>query len=432
MRCRPLAHGLLVFTLVACSSGPRARVQSALDARDLAAAREAYESFRSVDGDDPALLGRVAALLLREEAESNDPERRDAAMMQLRMGGVAAQWTLDALARDTDHPVARAQALSALDALGQSWVAPYLAVLADSQDPELRALSLAALDVALDRSTLLGALADAHAEVRRAAAVALGKGGPDDATRVALAEVARVDPERGVRVAATNALGSFGPEAVDALRGRLGDPFSSVRLAAVGALLRADAHAGAAAVSALLATPPSPAGIEAARRLSALADGSDTDRESARVYLRAVLHTHDATLRSQAAVALASLADDSMDASLREALASETDRGVRLGLARALMRRDAEAALPTLRALLAGDDMPAIQAAALLAARGEEAAIERLRAALTDEDGLRRRVAARLLAVDAGRPHEILGLLSDADPLVRIQAAGGILAAANR
>jgi len=96
------------------------------------------------------------------------------------------------------------------------------------------------------------------------------------------------------------------------------------------------------------------------------------------------------------------------------------------------MRRDAEAALPTLRALLAGDDMPAIQAAALLAARGEEAAIERLRAALTDEDGLRRRVAARLLAVDAGRPHEILGLLSDADPLVRIQAAGGILAAANR
>ncbi len=430
MRRAPLSL-LAALLLAACSSGPRARVQSALDARDLDAARGAYERFRAIDGEDVALMGRVAALLLRAEAESDDAGRRDAALAQLRLGGVAALPTLEALARG-QRPVARAAALADVLRLGRAWARPYLAALADSDDPAIHARALAALDPAQDGSSLRVALGDPHPEVREAAARALDHEGLDDATLLALAEVARVDPERGVRVAATRALGAYGPGAIEALRGRLGDPFSSVRLAAVDALLRADIATGVAAVSGLLAAPPSPAGIEAARRLASLPEIDDVNRSGARAYLRAALHTGAANLRSQTAVALASLADASMDASLREALATEQTRGVRLGLARALSRREPELARPVLRELMSGADMPAIQAAGLLAAFGADAAVERLELALAGSDRLLRRVAIRLMAVDAGRPERVLPLLSDPDPLVRIHAAGGILSAANR
>ncbi|HBQ13741.1 MAG TPA: hypothetical protein DEF51_22265, partial [Myxococcales bacterium] len=48
----------------------------------------------------------------------------------------------------------------------------------------------------------------------------------------ALAEAARVDPDPAVRAAAVGSLALAGPAGVDALRERLGDPMSSVRLAA--------------------------------------------------------------------------------------------------------------------------------------------------------------------------------------------------------
>jgi HEAT repeat protein len=53
-------------------------------------------------------------------------------------------------------------------------------------------------------------------------------------------------------------------------------------------------------------------------------------------------------------------------------------------------------------------------------------------AALADPDALARRVAARALAREARAPHRARSALRDPDPLVRIAAAGGILAASVR
>ncbi|MBZ0116347.1 MAG: hypothetical protein K8H88_05115, partial [Sandaracinaceae bacterium] len=47
-----------------CGSAPRARVASAVDRGDLEGAMQAYERLRESDGDDRALLGRVAGLVL--------------------------------------------------------------------------------------------------------------------------------------------------------------------------------------------------------------------------------------------------------------------------------------------------------------------------------------------------------------------------------
>ena len=109
------------------------------------------------------------------------------------------------------------------------------------------------------------------------------------------------------------------------------------------------------------------------------------------------------------------------------------EASVRLGMARALLGHEGaeEEARETLRALMEGEGMAAVQAAALLAKEGEDAALTRLEAALEAESALLRRVAARALARDAERPDAARPALRDEDPTVRIHAAGGILAASN-
>jgi HEAT repeat protein len=75
--------------------------------------------------------------------------------------------------------------------------------------------------------------------------------------------------------------------------------------------------------------------------------------------------------------------------------------------------------------------MVGLQAAVLLASRDHEGARARLREALESESALDRRTAARALAQRAGEPDAVRALLEDDDPMVRIYAAGGILAAAH-
>jgi predicted transcriptional regulator len=110
---------------------------------------------------------------------------------------------------------------------------------------------------------------------------------------------------------------------------------------------------------------------------------------------------------------------------------SEPDVGVRLSLARALLPRAEDVARTALRRLLAEDHgMTGAQAAVLLAGAGDDEGIARLRADLDTSDATVRRVVVRALARDALRPIEVRTALDDEDALVRIQAAGGILAAA--
>jgi hypothetical protein len=73
--------------------------------------------------------------------------------------------------------------------------------------------------------------------------------------------------------------------------------------------------------------------------------------------------------------------------------------------------------------------MTGVQAAAILAAEEDRSAIAFLRRSLRHDDAIVRRVAARSLARDALRPDEARAALRDSDALVRINAAGGILAA---
>ena len=64
---------LSILLLASCGGGPRGRVATAVDAGDLEGALAAYEDYRGSEGADADVLGRVAALLLEEEARAQPP-----------------------------------------------------------------------------------------------------------------------------------------------------------------------------------------------------------------------------------------------------------------------------------------------------------------------------------------------------------------------
>jgi hypothetical protein len=73
--------------------------------------------------------------------------------------------------------------------------------------------------------------------------------------------------------------------------------------------------------------------------------------------------------------------------------------------------------------------MPGLQAAIVLALRHDDAAADAIDRAMHTGDIPLRRTAARALARDAMRPGRAAAAFADGEPLVRIAAAGGILAA---
>lgn len=427
---------LLGLVLASCASAPRARVASAVERGDLDAALEAYERFREVEGADHDLLARMAALLLEREARSDDASVRRAAIAQLSLAGTAGMPVLVRLSEEEGLGETRLAALEALARRGREDARHVLRGLADERDPEVVAVSVLGMDPALDGELLLELTGSEHAGLRRAAVERLAAVASDAPVRERLAELARVDSEASVRAAAVRALGRAGPAAVDMLRERLADPDASVRFAAVGALIEADEERGRIALGAMLEVSPSPAGVEAARLLARRGAGPEglAGAQAARAFLRRALASADASLRAQAGVAIASLpegAEAPIDA-LREALAGEADPDVRLSLARALLRHDAPAARAVLSSLVAGGEgMARVQAASILAGDGDRAARAALEEAVgSGESSIVRRTAARALAREAMAPDAARRLLRDEDALVRIYAAGGILAAA--
>lgn len=434
------AAGLYAAVVLIASGGcggPRRGVDDALTARDLGGALDAYDRFRDTEGADGSLLADVAGLLLELEALSDDDARRDAALTQLRLAGNAGLPTLWRLGHSEGVTLVRARALGALFARRDSEARAYLYALLDADDPAIVAEAIPTLE-GDEEPRILTFLQHASPDVRRAAALRLGARRDSVPALDALGSLARVDPDARVREAAVRSLGSFGAAALPSLRERLGDPDSSVRQSVVRALVQADREAAVPIVAPLLGLPPSPASIEAARVLAHVGRDATADEttETALQWLVAVLGSEEPTLRSTAAIALVSVSPSgaTLDA-LRAALARESDRGVRLGLARALRASDTDDTRPAHEALvglLDGDDMPAVQAAALLSEDREAAGIAKLEATLSSDDALLRGVAARALARGAHLPDAVLPALRDPEPLVRIQAAGGVLAASNR
>ncbi|MFK8000909.1 MAG: HEAT repeat domain-containing protein [Polyangiales bacterium] len=413
--------------LQGCASGPRAQVNTALNARDLSASLNAYDRFYETDGADPELLSSIAALLLQEEALSGDEASVRASVLQLRLAGLAGRPSLERLAGSEGVTLVRVLALEALMDAGNLLARDHLFGLLDSA-PEFKTQALRAADPEVHLELLLTYFSDESADTRRAAALRFGDG-EQEAAFEPLAMLARNDSEPKVRNAAVRSLGAYGAVATTVLVERLSDSDAGVRLAATRALVRADPEAATPVLRSLVDAPPSRASVEAARVV--LMRGCEEDTHlcvAAEQHLFGVLVGDGLTLRSQAAVAVMSVPSLRRD-EVVTLLMSEDDAGVRLQLARALRRENPSIAEDALLALLGETGMVRVQAAAELSEGGSTAGVEMLLEVLNSEDSsLVRQVAARALARRAGRPEELRSALEDRDVLVRIQAAGGILA----
>jgi HEAT repeat protein len=427
-----MAMTALVLLAAGCGGGPRASVVSAIDARDVTRSLDEYDRFREDEGGgDPELLGAVAALVLERAVTDGEAEERDAALHQLALAGTAGEAVLERLAESAEDRAVRARALGVLASRGRSSAHEKLRAMVDDDDPAVVAEAVHTLDGATDTARLLALLTHTAGEVRAAAAKELGDAAPDGAVFVALAEAARVDPLPKVRAAATRSLGAFAAQAFEPIRERLSDADTTVRMAAVGALVAADRERALSALGSLLDMTPTPAGVEAAR---VLATTEGEGAETARAFLRGALVSGDSRVRSQAAVALWSLpSNEALVPAIVEALAAETEPAVKRVIAGILaVRADTrDQALAALREMMEGRGMDAVQAAALLAQHEPAHAIPILTAAMENGEPEVRRTAARALARDALKPDAARTALRDDDPLVRIYAAGGILAAAS-
>ncbi|MFO0686469.1 MAG: HEAT repeat domain-containing protein [Sandaracinus sp.] len=423
---------LVALVAAGCGGGMRLGVSSALDRRDVPGAIDAYERLRESDGDDVALLTRIASLLLEDAAASSDETSREAALTQLSLAGTVGRPVLERLAEGGS-----VHALALLAQVGSGSAREALRGRVGDPDPAVRAAAVLGLSAEADRAQLITLATESSARVRAAACTRLAELAPDSDARLVLEERARIDPDPSVRGAAVRALGDYGASAVALLRERLSDPIASVRMGAVAALLHADRDGARASLASLFEMPPSAQGIEAARLLATAVDRdappTDADAERSRAFLVGALSATDGALRGQAAVALVTLPhSESLDRALTEALAREPDATVRLQIARALITSSGteQGAHEALVALSTVDaSMTALQASIELATRGDHDAALRIEQAMHGADIPLRRTAARALARDAMEPARVAPALEDPDASVRIAAAGGILAA---
>ena len=438
MRARTFGLFALLLT-PACGSTLRTQLQQSAALGNFEEASTHYEALRGHDGEDEDLLALVAQALLVDAARTGDETVRRDAIQQLALAGTQGVEPLRRLSVESG-PVG-IEALVALSRARDRDARRLLRGYADDRDPLVRAAAVEAFVASDggDAARLIAGCTEEDVSVRRAACVRLGELAPNAEALDVLIDRARSDSEVRVRAAATRALGDYGEAAALALRERLADVESSVRGAALEALLRADRNSGRQAALALLSTPLNAVTVDAARLLMTPlhrdAPPSDEDRTRARQHLREALQSSDPQLRGQAALALAGVGarDDSDVEPLRPLLATEPDVGVRLSLARVLLSRgntrdDARHALDVLMSTDHG--MTGLQAAVVLAPLSDEHAIALLQQRCLSEEASLRRVAARSLARDAMRPGDVRPLLHDAEMSVRIQAAGGILAAA--
>jgi HEAT repeat protein len=399
---------------------------------DVPGSLRAYERYRRSEGPDSALLAHVAALVLEKAARSDDLDLRKAAFSQLRLAGTKARPSLARLSEVTDVGV-RAQAFELLALLGDRGAQEALRPWLSHPDPAVVRAAVVSLDASEDARRLLELCGHTASDVREAAARRLYGETTEDDVRVMLADLSRVDPSPAVRSQAVRSLAPFGTAAAPFIRERLSDPQGRVRMAAVRALVLADRDIALAALTPMLEMTPSPEGIEAARSLAVHGENGGQGAAMARAYLKRTLASLEPSQRAQAAVALSTLEPDPvLDRLMTEALSQETDDQVRLSLARAMLRQEStrEVAVSALETLLANEGMPGLQAAAALAREGSDAVLSKLEQGLRREDPAERRVAARALARDAGKPDSARRALADEDETVRIHAAGAILAVA--
>ena len=270
-------------------------------------------------------------------------------------------------------------------------------------------------------AALIARLKDESAEVRRAAANALGK--LEDARAVPALISALSDDEARVRAAAAGALGNFhDPRAVTRLSALLADPDREVRKHALEALSEYESGITANAIMPLTRDPDTELRHAAAHALGKVKDrsagsvlvtlvrdpahevraaaiealGELRDASHAAAILPALGDSH-ADVRRQALDALEELRSPIPDATLLTLL-RDPSADVRAGAADLAGERSVIAAIPSLRRLLddPNDDVRE-EAVSALADIAHGDAAEALRAALTSKDANVRRAATEAL-----------------------------------
>lgn len=402
----------------------------ATEASDLRAAvasgkfADALAIYERGKSPDPDALRAIAEATLARAAVAPENKTREAVFSALATSGTHARDVLEGLT-GAAAPGVRARALQLLARLGNRQARDALLDFVGSADADARAASIEALDP-VDDLARIGALAEAPAGVVRLAAVmTLAHADANDATRLLLARIARHDPRTDVRAATLAALAHQGAAAAEAIEANLTDADARVRMAAIGALVRADPTRARQALDHWVASDPSAEGIEAARvlRMERVENAAD----AARAHLARALASSSGSLRAQAAVALSALDAADRAAMAADHLQAEGVRAVKFALALAMGAEDARA-WAACAGLMAGADVVAAQAATELARRNDATAVERLLALRTSGSGAVRRTVVRALGRDLARAHDIRALLLDTDVTVRIAAAAAILA----
>ncbi|MCC7542770.1 MAG: HEAT repeat domain-containing protein [Deltaproteobacteria bacterium] len=416
------AVATLPSTVGCGATGTRERLAAATGSRDVEAALRAYEGLRDERSDpDLEALQRIAAIVLEAEVMRTD-ELRDRVFDGLIGTGSASQDLLERLARRGGMVGLRAMA--ALAAQGDLDYDDRLRLALGAQEGEARAAGMESLREAdAELPTLTRLSSDPEPDVRAKAATRLAATAPDVAALLVLGECVRLDPEADVRATCARALGRFGREGAERLRERLADPDARVRRAVAWSLGMADGEVAAAALAGLLSSAPTAEGIEGARALAIRGDAG------ARAYLRTALAAGSPEVRGHAALALLALSDDGdLDVArlIGERLGAETDEGLKVLLAEALLRREQDHAesLRILRAAVASSSAPShLHASGVLVRRGDAAARRALDAATREGSSTRRASAIRLLAFDARGADAIRRFLLDPDERVRLTAA---------
>jgi HEAT repeat protein len=399
-------------------------------------------------GREPKLEKALAEVLLEEAARSNDSERRGRAFAELSLAGTRSRPVLDRL-HDHAPPLTRALAWAASMQLGNDGAREKLRALASSDDPELSALGVAALEPVTDRRQLLAVITEPN-RARRAAAVRVLQGSPiSNEVKIALEAVVQHDPDAGVRSAAVMALAKQGPDAAPAVERAVDDESEAVRLAAFSALgtvlmncvsqpaadpaHTCDRERLLRLLGRDLGNPPTAQSLAAASAMLRAPNPPEPDRARA-VFTRA-LEGGDGRLRALAAV-LCRSEDNCEAAVMRERLRVEPIAQVKLLLALAIGPRDplAHTALEVLST--ASDPQTAVEAASELAADGDSAAQQKLLAALKHTDAgvrvsalraLGRLSAQGAISEDGTTSERMADHLADPDEHVRFAAAAAVL-----
>jgi HEAT repeat protein len=355
------------------------------------------------------VLGREARAILGKVLRGEQADVERAAIETLstaKLGGEAPE-LLSQLAQK-GKPALRKPAI---DALATMKAAGVLVALTRAKEPEIR--KLAAL--ALGASPQLRALAkDPDPSVRKAAVQALGssKGGAGAKALVAFLG----DGEAEVRAAAATALGSIG--ASDALVPLVADKEPAVR---------------AAARRGLAANPIAKPGADLEKAIGRAFSDGEADERAALTDLsanlpsllrRAAADSDPAVRKAAARAAFAGKASDVL-----KLLAADADREVRRAAIDGLANLGAVAEL---QAVLAVEPDPAVRAAAIVALPDGDAARALREKALADPSEQIRAAAARGLGAAAAERARIEGALKDPAADVRaaaVEALGRIAAA---